>query len=57
MEKPCTPKLLVDNKSTISLGKNNVFHDHSKHTYTQYHSIVDYVEQGDLEIDYVNMEA
>ena len=56
-EKATVPRLLVDNKSAISLSKNPVFHDRSKHIETRYHLIRDYVEQGDLEIDYVNTEA
>ena len=52
-----TPKLLVDNKSAISLSKNPVFHDLSKHIDTRYHLIRDYIEKGDLELDYINTEA
>uniref|UniRef100_A0ACD5U6F7 Uncharacterized protein n=1 Tax=Avena sativa TaxID=4498 RepID=A0ACD5U6F7_AVESA len=55
-EKPRAPKLLVDNKSAISLSKNPVFHDRSKHIHTRYHLIREYVEQGDLEIDYICTE-
>ena len=47
----------MDNKSAISLSKNPVFHDRSKHIDTRYHLIRDYVEQGDLEIDYVRSEG
>lgn len=47
------PKLLVDNKSTISLSKNPVFHDRSKHILIRYHFIRECVEQGRIGIDYV----
>ena len=56
-EEARAPKLLVDNKSAISLSKNPVFHDRSKHIDTRYHLIRDYVEKGVLEIDYVRTEA
>lgn len=47
------PKLLVDNKSAISLAKNPVFHDRSKHIEIRYHFIRECVEQGRVFIDYV----
>ena len=47
------PKLLVDNKSAISLAKNPVFHDRSKHIEIRYHFIHEYVEQGRIYINYV----
>ena len=46
-------KLLVDNKSAISLAKNPVFHDRSKHIEIRYHFIRECVEQGRVFIDYV----
>ena len=42
--KPQAPRLLVDNKSVISLYKNPVFHYRIKHIDTRYHLIRDYVE-------------
>jgi hypothetical protein len=56
-EEPRAPKLLVDNKSAISLTKNPVLHDRSKHIDIRYHLIRHYVEEGDLEIDYVSTDA
>ncbi|KAM3194681.1 hypothetical protein ACQJBY_070996 [Aegilops geniculata] len=47
------PKLLVDNKSAISLEKNPVFHDRSKHIKIRYNFIRECVEQGRVFIDYV----
>jgi hypothetical protein len=48
--------ILVDNKSAISLCKNPVLHDRSKHIDTRYHLIRDYVEKGELEVEYVRTE-
>lgn len=31
------PEIKVDNKSTIAISKNPVFHDRSKHINTRYH--------------------
>ena len=47
------PKLLIDNKSAISLSKNPVFHERSKHIEIRYHFIRECVEQGRIGIDYV----
>lgn len=47
-------KLLVDNKSAISLSKNPVHHDRSKHIDTRFRFIRDCVERGEVEIDHVS---
>ena len=47
------PKLFVDNKSAISLSKNPVFHDRSKHIEIRFHFIRECVEEGRIIIDYV----
>jgi hypothetical protein len=52
-EEPVQPKLLVDNKSAISLLKNPVFHKGSKHIEMRYHFIRQAVEEGRIGIDYV----
>jgi hypothetical protein len=52
-EEPVQPKLLVDNKSAISLAKNPVFHERSKHIDIRYHFIRECVEQGRVGIDYI----
>jgi hypothetical protein len=52
-EKPVKPKLLVDNKSAISLSKNPVFHERSKHIDIRYHFIRECVELGSIDIDYI----
>ncbi|KAJ0978704.1 hypothetical protein J5N97_014178 [Dioscorea zingiberensis] len=48
--------LKVDNKSAISLCKNPVHHDRSKHVDTRYHFIRECVENGKIAIDYVATE-
>lgn len=48
-------KLKVDNKSAISLSKNHVHHERSKHIQTRYHFIRDYVEEGSVSMEYVSM--
>jgi hypothetical protein len=53
-EEPRPPKLLVDNKLAISLVKNPVFHERGKHIDLRYHLIRDYVEKGELGVDYVS---
>ena len=50
------PKLLVDNKSAISLSKNPVFHDRSKHIEIRYHFIRECVEEGKIDIEYVRTD-
>jgi hypothetical protein len=46
-------KLFIDNKSTISLCKNPVLHDRSKHIYLRYHFIRDCVEKGTVIVDFI----
>lgn len=46
--------LKVDNKSAISLSKNPVFHDRSKHIDTRYHFIRECVENGKIEVEFIN---
>lgn len=48
--------LKIDNKSAISLCKNPVHHDRSKHIDTRYHYIRDCVEEGKVEVDHVCTE-
>lgn len=47
------PKVFIDNKSAISLSKNPVFHERSKHIDIWYHFIRECVEEGKIDIDYV----
>nr|GFB66648.1 zinc finger, CCHC-type [Tanacetum cinerariifolium] len=46
----------VDNKSTIALMKNPVFHGRSKHINTKYHFIRECVEREDIQVEFVNGE-
>jgi hypothetical protein len=46
----------VDNQSAISLCKNPVFHDRSKHIDVRYHFVRSYFEQGKLELEHVRTE-
>lgn len=48
--------LKVDNKSAISLSKNPVYHDRSKHIDTRYHFIRDCVEEGRIAIEHINTD-
>ena len=41
-------KISVDNKSTIALAKNPVYHDLSKHIDTRYHYIREYITKQDV---------
>ncbi|KAA0036803.1 Copia protein [Cucumis melo var. makuwa] len=43
----------VDNKSTIALAKNLVFHDHSKHIDTRFHYIRDCISRKEVQVEYV----
>jgi Cft2 family RNA processing exonuclease len=43
----------IDNKSAISLCKNPVHHDRSKHIDTKYHYIRKCVEESKIEVNYV----
>jgi hypothetical protein len=45
--------LNIDNKSAISLCKNLVHHDRSKHIYTKYHYIWECVEESKIKVNYV----
>ena len=45
-------KLFVDNKSAISLSKNPVFHERSKHIDIRYHFIRECVENGKIQIEF-----
>jgi hypothetical protein len=46
-------KLRIDNKSAISLCKNLVYHDRSKHIDTRFHYIRQCVEEGKIEVEHV----
>lgn len=46
----------IDNKSAISLCKNPVYHDRSKHIDTRYHYIRESVENGRIIVEHVASE-
>jgi hypothetical protein len=46
----------VDNQSAISLCKNLVFHERSKHIDVRYHFVRECVEEGKLEVEHVRTE-
>ena len=48
--------LKVDNKSAISLAKNPIFHERSKHIELKYHFIRDCVEEKKIELEFVPTE-
>jgi hypothetical protein len=50
------PILRVDNKSTISLVRNPVHHDRSKHIDTRYHLIREYEQTGQIAVDFIRTE-
>ena len=45
--------IFVDNKSAISLCKNPVLHDRSKHIDLRYHFIRDCVEKGSVIVEFI----
>lgn len=54
MNQEATPvKLFIDNKSAISLCKNPVLHDRSKHIDLRYHFIRDCVENGSIVVEFI----
>lgn len=50
-------KLFVDNKSAISLSRNPVFHDRSKHIDTRYHFIRWCIEDRQAEVEFIWTEV
>jgi hypothetical protein len=46
----------MDNQSAISLSKNPVLHDRSKHIDTKFHYIRKSVEEGRICLDYVSTQ-
>lgn len=48
------PVLRVDNKSAISLVKNPVHHDRSKHIDLRFHLIREYAHTGQIEVKFIS---
>ena len=42
-----------DNKGSLELTANPVFHSRTKHIQVRYHAIRDFVEQGEIELQYI----
>jgi predicted solute-binding protein len=53
---PKTVKLKVDNQSAISLCKNPVYHERTKHIDIKYHFVREKVEAGKVDVSYVRTE-
>ena len=47
------PALMVDNQPAITLAKNLVLHDWSKHFDVKFHFFRDYVDEGQIVIEFV----
>jgi hypothetical protein len=55
MNKAAAPvTMFIDNKSAISLCKNPVLHEKSKHIDLRYHFIRDYVEKGKIAVEFIS---
>jgi hypothetical protein len=50
------PMLKMDNKSALSLIKNPVHHDRSKHIDVKFHLIREYANRGQIEVDFSRTE-
>jgi hypothetical protein len=50
------PVLRIDNKSTISLVKNPVHHDRSKHIDVRFHLIREYENSGQIVVEFIRTE-
>jgi hypothetical protein len=53
---PSTPLLRVDNKSTIALIKNLVFHKQSKHIEVKYLLVRESVENDRIKVEFIRSE-
>ena len=49
-------KLMVDNQSAITLSKNPVHHNRTKHIDTRYHFIQQCIEDKNIEIIFIHTE-
>jgi hypothetical protein len=48
--------IYCDNHSFIKLSENLFFHDRSKHIDIQYHFIRDYVQRGEVGLQYISID-
>ena len=51
-----TTEIFVDNKSSLALAKNPVFHDRSKHIDTRYHFIQHYIARKEVQLEFVKSQ-
>ena len=49
-------KIFIDNKSTIALRKNPIFHDRSKHIDPRYHFIRESISKKEVQLKYVKSQ-
>ena len=49
-------EIRVDNKSSIALAKNPVYHDRSKHIDTRYHYIRECITKQNVKLEYVKSQ-
>ena len=49
-------EIFTDNKSTLALGKNLIFHDRSKHINIKYHFVRDCVDKKLVELKFVKSQ-
>jgi hypothetical protein len=56
VKKSETPLLYVDNKAAISLIKNPVLHDRSKHIEIRFHYIRECLERGLIKVNFIQTE-
>ena len=49
-------KIRINNKSTMVLAKNPVFHDRSKHIDTRYHYIRECIARNEVQVEYVKSQ-
>jgi hypothetical protein len=50
-------ELRVDNKYALTLMKNPVFHEHSKHIHGRYHFVRQCVEEGSVPAEFINTKG
>jgi hypothetical protein len=49
--------LICDSTSAISVAKNLVFHKIMKHLEVRHHFLRDYMEKGDIEMRYIDLDG
>ena len=49
-------EIFVDNKSALTLAKNPIFHDQSKHIDTRYHFIRECIARKEVQLEFVKSQ-